>query len=293
MQRSLGLPELGAYYPSSLIGSRQGPSRTEAGIDALFVGELIGALGRSDFPVRFARACQVLFRAELATAFSVDKGRAACLLASRRDGTDLTPDRSRFFELYYDARDPFLPKAQASGAAYVDCLVRSNEVHDAVYRQRMFADVCADAKISILSRRYARQWYFNFYVRSRVGSGLTDVMALLNGHRAILTETLAAHGRTIGDATMLASGSQSIETAIRQRFPILSRREVEVCAWTATGSSVEDIAAGLNISPTTVATFRRRAYAKLGIGSQKELFAYLANQMMPSLSEAQPLIAGR
>jgi len=53
----------------------------------------------------------------------------------------------------------------------------------------------------------------------------------------------------------------------------LTRREAEVCASIALGSKVAGTGCRLNISPHTVATHRKRAYSKLGIGSQNELFA--------------------
>ena len=45
------------------------------------------------------------------------------------------------------------------------------------------------------------------------------------------------------------------------------------------GLSLEGIALDLHVSPTTAATFRRRAYAKLEVSSQNELFAHCAGLM--------------
>jgi len=53
----------------------------------------------------------------------------------------------------------------------------------------------------------------------------------------------------------------------------LTLREAEVCASIVLGSKVTGTSCKLNISPHTVATHRKRAYSKLGIGSQNELFA--------------------
>ncbi|MGE0797397.1 MAG: helix-turn-helix transcriptional regulator [Lautropia sp.] len=301
MTRSgIGFPGLGAYCPSNLIGPPAAPAATPASVDPLFVGEVIAALGRADFPVRFAQACQSLFGAVQTTAFLLADGRADCIFAARRDGVELAADRRRFYALQYEARDPFLAElaadtipAAAVQSHYRDGVVRCHAVEDAGYRQRMFIDAGADAKIAILFRQATQRYYFNFYVRGRVGSGLIDLLAVWRDHRTILSETLAAFGRTLAEQPPPADVG-AVERALRQRFPILSRREAEVCALTAIGSSVEDIAAGLAISPATVATFRRRAYAKIGIGSQKELFARLASQVLPpSLAAAGGLANGR
>ena len=53
----------------------------------------------------------------------------------------------------------------------------------------------------------------------------------------------------------------------------LTPREAEVCASIVLGSKVTGTSRKLKISTHTVATHRKRAYSKLGIGSQNELFA--------------------
>jgi DNA-binding CsgD family transcriptional regulator len=53
----------------------------------------------------------------------------------------------------------------------------------------------------------------------------------------------------------------------------LTPREAEVCASIVLGCTAQGTGRKLNISAHTVATHRKRAYSKLGIGSQNELFA--------------------
>jgi DNA-binding CsgD family transcriptional regulator len=53
----------------------------------------------------------------------------------------------------------------------------------------------------------------------------------------------------------------------------LTLRESQVCASIALGFRVTGASLKLNISPHTVATHRKRAYSKLGIAGQNELFA--------------------
>lgn len=53
----------------------------------------------------------------------------------------------------------------------------------------------------------------------------------------------------------------------------LTSREAEICAHIVLGYSAEAIGLQLGISAQTVASHRKRAYAKLGIGSQTQLFA--------------------
>jgi DNA-binding CsgD family transcriptional regulator len=53
----------------------------------------------------------------------------------------------------------------------------------------------------------------------------------------------------------------------------LTPRERAVCARALAGQTVQGIASELGVRPPTVATLRRRAYAKLNISSLNELFA--------------------
>lgn len=66
----------------------------------------------------------------------------------------------------------------------------------------------------------------------------------------------------------------------RRRLAALGRgmtqRELDVCARTLIGLTAEGIALDLNIKKTSVLTYRKRAYARLGISSQTQLFRLLA-----------------
>lgn len=58
---------------------------------------------------------------------------------------------------------------------------------------------------------------------------------------------------------------------LRQVMPHLARRERDVCVGIMQGKSSEAIALALGISVNTVRTYRKRAYARLGVTSHNEL----------------------
>lgn len=64
-----------------------------------------------------------------------------------------------------------------------------------------------------------------------------------------------------------------LQRAIKAAPGGVSEREAQVCAHIVMGFSTEAIGLQLGISPQTVASHRKHAYAKLGISSQNELFA--------------------
>lgn len=57
------------------------------------------------------------------------------------------------------------------------------------------------------------------------------------------------------------------------RLALLSDRERQVCLGILQGKKAEAIAADLGLTAATVITYRKRAYAKLGINSRRDLFA--------------------
>lgn len=63
------------------------------------------------------------------------------------------------------------------------------------------------------------------------------------------------------------------EQRYRDLCPGLSRRERQVCARAAVGMTVEAAAIDLGVAETSVRTYRKRAYARLGVASALELLA--------------------
>lgn len=55
----------------------------------------------------------------------------------------------------------------------------------------------------------------------------------------------------------------------------LSNREVELLKWISVGLKKREIAEKMGVTPATADTFRRRAYAKLGVGTGAAAIAIL------------------
>jgi DNA-binding CsgD family transcriptional regulator len=67
---------------------------------------------------------------------------------------------------------------------------------------------------------------------------------------------------------------QEIMSCIANSPERIPRREIEVCALILFGVSTMGIASRLNIGEETVKTYRKRAYIRLGIATQRELLAW-------------------
>jgi len=113
----------------------------------------------------------------------------------------------------------------------------------------------------------------------------TRAMALRDCPPARLMPLIAALARHA--ELRKRSGPPRLQPAARDRIAAilmksdlrLTLREVEVCTGILLGRTVEAIALDLGIRPASVATYRKRAYRRLGISAQNQLFALCFNEL--------------
>ncbi len=164
----------------------------------------------------------------------------------------------------------------------------------------------ADGQVTIHNRRakditnslYRRECYDKpgiaerLTIRSRERDGTSRILHLYRKqHRpsfthADLSDALSAaawiltaipNGRR-GATKQVGGGRQRLPWFIDRlhRLPErLTERECEVCARALIGMTIEGTALDLGVAPTSVATYRKRAYQKLNITSQNEMFALI------------------
>jgi DNA-binding CsgD family transcriptional regulator len=93
----------------------------------------------------------------------------------------------------------------------------------------------------------------------------------LCGLAPLLSSCAVTHYRSDSDNETCYRGS--VTDGIGELCPSLTTREREVLLRILDGLTTERIATDLAIRPTTVITYRTRAYEKLGVSSRRELFA--------------------
>lgn len=138
----------------------------------------------------------------------------------------------------------------------------------------LIADVrkrCPDAAVLVLSSYPEQEFAARAFKLGAAGyltkSSVSDEMLLaarrvLDGGRYV-SASLAEHL-----ADLLGPGH------VQAAHDALSAREMEVLRQVAQGRTIKEIAAGLNLSDKTIATYRARISAKLGLGSSVELTRY-------------------
>lgn len=157
----------------------------------------------------------------------------------------------------------------------------AKDIHDPGYRRDCYEAVGLEQRIS-LSVRYQHFGYQVNLYRLRGGAPFaTSAHARqLMQFCSLVIPLFARHAELLTSAPQLGGTHLSLER-IRERIAALgeklSHREIEVCAQALYGQSIDATAAALRIARTSVITYRQRAYAKLGISSQSQLFARLVD----------------
>ena len=125
--------------------------------------------------------------------------------------------------------------------------------------------------------------------KHRVGDVVTTNMAATGFHEGELAvqrragvEAQAGRLENMLDSSGLSEGA--VRFLALQRFATLTGREKEVCLRILSGFSSEAIAAELGISLHSTLTYRKRAYERLGISSQSELFAIVLRLLTRSMN---------
>lgn len=154
--------------------------------------------------------------------------------------------------------------------------VAAEDVGDLQYREEIYDRYDLDGRLSLLDRS-DRSWHAIAIFKHRSTGGFVPADFDAFADRAALVSRLAAGhlARLEGEQWQHATRPplSYLEDLLHQIGPTLSAREREVCSRALQGITGEGIALDLNISENTVATLRKRAYAKLGVTTLNELFA--------------------
>lgn len=180
----------------------------------------------------------------------------------------------------YHSSDPAPARIRELGQAADAPAVLSlwaRDIKDAAYRRGIYDKWGLDGRVSLIGRAGGHWRSVNFYKHVQKG-GLReeDVVALAKRAQVLFaaeTRHLALSERQSSPIGAAVPSLDLLRDILMTIAPALSPRETEVCARALQGMTGEGTALDLNISDATVATLRRRAYAKLHISNLNELFA--------------------
>jgi len=172
-------------------------------------------------------------------------------------------------------RDPTLGRLMSSKCRGL-CLgqMRRGQIEDDWYRRVFFDDAQLEGKLSILDQAQPHAIYQNYYFSA--GAEAFSLREVENLARLAETasQCILRHLdlRTPPSPARRGPSPGAVAEILARRAPSLASRELEVCSRIVTGYTTEAIALDLGITANSVATYRKRAYAKLKICSQHQLF---------------------
>ena len=231
------------------------------------LGLIAGCLesaGTARFYEKFLELAGEAIGADQCMVFSFRTGEPSCYLSynveSQQYGRSLAGD---YVESGYQS-DPLveaLLDVQARDQVTVFRLADIRKKMRPTYIKKYFADPGIVDKISLAARGHGEALMINFYRLSARGEFGNDQQGLTDEFWNVIGQSILLHY------------SIDEDSALKSPLASLSKRESDVCRGILAGQTTEAIASDLDITPNSVATYRKRAYLKLGIHSKSALFA--------------------
>jgi len=236
------------------------------------IGRLISVVGNGRFEQSLFEAAEAATRCSHLTAFvSASRTAPRAVLAVNAGPQPLARILAdRYVKQYWDL-DPANSFSGAGGVPEEGATlrIRSGEIGSPQYRSDCYTGVELEDRFSLLQPVRGKLYRINFYCRSRSGGFGEDAIRNITASADLLIALLARHETA---CTMSATtGSDSFADELRFLYPDMPLREVQVCVGIARGLTSEGIALENGIALNTVLTYRKRAYARLGISSHNEL----------------------
>lgn len=221
---------------------------------------LIDAAGRPEFATRLLRAARCVGDIEEVFASLIPPSGPPIALCTSGSGCDSGTCARNYARGYY-RHDPMVAAfAQASRRSGFAHQVRAEDIGLREYRVQCFERPRYSDKLSFGWKGDSHAVVLSFYRRDA-----TDDAALskLGGLAELGLAALVRNLRHIEDVATVPLVTR-LEAQLRYRFPMLTERELQVCAQTLAGLSADEAGLALGITRASVLTYRRRAYARLG-----------------------------
>jgi len=241
---------------------------------------VIGSMGEDQFGLELMELLAAACGAQHCTLFRITKQTPSAVMAVSRDGTDTA---NRQFSLYlsgsYWRSDPLVNETLASigtegfSIGHIDI----DDISDCDFRDRLYRVTDVGERILLCGRTKDQALGLSILRSQEQGQATNEQLSCLTELSATLLSILNKHVAMISnsiDSSLALTSLPEIEATLHASSAQLPRREAEVCARILYGICTTGIALELGIGEETVMTYRKRAYQRLGIGSQRELLIW-------------------
>jgi DNA-binding CsgD family transcriptional regulator len=251
--------------------------RTPAGLTNA-LAPVVLAIGQPSFPGALIGSLREVANVGHCMVFAFDEERSAhCPLGLGNIG--IGPELGAAYAGHFYVADPnretILERRSAQQPIVLPSF--SRRMYADNYRKLFFEDARIVDKIAAAFWIEKICFYVNFYRTADQGIFTRSEAARLSGLAPALTAIVARHCQTRDTAGPAEKLEKLFATA--GRFKALTTREKEVCLRILSGYGSEAISGELGVSLHSTFTYRKRAYEKLGISSQNELFGIVLGLM--------------
>ena len=256
------------------------------------MAKLIGAMGESEFEEELLVTLNKLFRIDLYAVFPFDRAdRLLGIMTASRPTTELARDLAcRFCNNQSRTNVAIMGGRNASligGAQH--WRMRWNEVPSEEIKQEFFCRVGIVEKMSTRLSSSSGTIIWSVYRRNEFFSN--DEFEIFREMSEVISAALAKHLRFADLAFPIVCNGQTARSnllsSLEHRAPRLSGREWEVCEGIARGKTTNIIAGELGIKLSSVLTYKKRIYGKLGVSTQRELMAIMLRDATSSRARSE------
>ncbi|WP_322014764.1 helix-turn-helix transcriptional regulator [Paraburkholderia sp. J12] len=245
------------------------------------VTSLVSAIGRDDANALAAEVLNMLGPAasvSQCTVFAYEFGNRprTVSVADHRGGRFLRDVADTYARLFYalDGNQQVVAGTAADkpGSSLVLHWQTSADIAHEGYRETCYATPNVSDRLSLLLQPAADIWLsVNLYRERDAGNFRPGEIELVESLAPLIGEASRHHYALHGQSQM--GIPQMMLARLRSQCPALSKRELDVLRGVLEGHSAVEIAEQMGIKPTSVVTYQKRAYQRLGISSQRQLFA--------------------
>lgn len=256
-------------------------------IDFKDLGTLVTAIGRPEFGQLYFELFRTALDIEQCTVFAFpDNAQPQSVLLEGGSVEDRQQARqlASIFLAGDFRHDPNLRRAENAASAIM--ITQSAAlIEDPEFRKRFYDDPNLEHELIILGSVGRALIYASYYRGVGKPAFSEEEATLLQPFAQLLLPMLHRHlelsNVATGGLAFTSEGDRTVDRSVLLRHLTevmltegngLSPREAEVCACIVAGYSALAISLNLGISENTVTTHRKRAYSKLNVSSQNELF---------------------
>lgn len=204
-----------------------------------------------------------------------EQDRVTYILSASDETLNITPEMQQLYLTIYYRLDPnkeFLQRF-TGGERFIISRLRQEDITHPGYRSLWYEKMGHVDRLSVVVKADKGLYCLNLF---RNKSPFPDSsIDWIHQTAPLLASLMIKHSRLSGSLSDFMTREAQIEMLIKRLDRLeasLSQREREVCARVLLGMSSDGIALDLGIKRQSVLTYRKRAYGRLNISSQNELF---------------------